>query len=394
MANPREGLKRPEPCAASSSRSPASSLDVWDAELFVLRGADRHDLVRRAHTLHSFLGATADVVLKDLAYSLNAELTPGGSRLALVAGSVAELQERLTAAAQRLADPARAQIKDTLGIYYFDRPLYPDGRLAILFPGEGAQYLNMLADLYPHFPEVKQSFDDADRLADRASQRHRHAFSRVFLVADDASPDEIMEAERALRQLDNAMLSVLLADWAMFRLLSRLGLKPAAVAGHSMGEMAALAAAGCIDGTALVLEQIVASIKTLLSKETAGEMPGAVLLAVGAGKDLVGKIIGDSPGRGVFLAMDNCPHQSVVVGPATQMAAVEADLQARRTYAWRGMCCAGPRASCTSCSGRSRSVPPTPPSIPARRDGSFRPNPQPFVFRRWSTMPPRSSSRG
>ena len=80
MANPREGLKRPEPCAASSSRSPASSLDVWDAELFVLRGADRHDLVRRAHTLHSFLGATADVVLKDLAYSLNAELTPGGSR--------------------------------------------------------------------------------------------------------------------------------------------------------------------------------------------------------------------------------------------------------------------------------------------------------------------------
>lgn len=330
IASPREGLERREARAASSPPSPASSLDVWDAELFVLRGADRHDLVRRAHTLHGFLGATAGVALKDLAYSLNAELTPGGSRLALVAGSVAELQERLTAAALRLADPARAQIKDTLGIYYFDRPLYPDGRLALLFPGEGAQYLNMLADLYPHFPEVKQCFDDADRLADRASQRHRHAFSRVFLVAEDAPADEIVEAERALRQLDNAMLSVLLADWAMFRLLSQLGLKPAAVAGHSMGEMAALAAAGCIDGTAYLMEQIVASIKILLSKETAGEMAGAVLLAVGAGKDLVGKIIGDSPGRGVFLAMDNCPHQSVVVGPATQMAAVEADLHARR----------------------------------------------------------------
>jgi malonyl CoA-acyl carrier protein transacylase/phosphopantetheinyl transferase len=300
----------------------------WDAELFVLRGADRDDLVRRADTLNNFLSATSDVVLKDLAYSLNSALASGGSRLALVAGSMAELQARLTAAVQRLADPARAQIKDSLGIYYFDRPLYREGSLALLFPGEGAQYLNMLADLCPHFPEVKQSFDHGDRLADRASPADRPAFSRVFLVADNAPPEERAEAERALRELDHAMFSVLLADWAMFRLLSKLGLKPAAMAGHSMGEMAALGAAGCIDGDALVLEQIVAAMTVLLSRETTGELAAAVLLAVSAGKDVVGKIIGDQGGN-VFLAMDNCPHQSVVVGPPPLMAAVEAELLAR-----------------------------------------------------------------
>src|SRR5438552_1813781 len=301
----------------------------WDAELFVLRGADRDDLLRRADTLHSFLSATSDVVLKDLAHSLNTDLAPGGSRLALVAGSVAELQGRLTTAAQRLTDPSRTQIKDTVGIYYFDRPLYPEGSLALLFPGEGAQYLNMLADLCPHFPEVKQTFDHGDRLADRASPPNRPAFSRVFLVADNAPPEERAQAERALRELDHAMFSVLLADWAMFRLLSKLGLKPAAMAGHSMGEMAALGAAGCVDGDALLLEQIVAAMTVLLSGETTGELAAAVLLAVGAGRDVVGKIIGDQSGK-VFLAMDNCPHQSVVVGPPLLMAAVEAELLARR----------------------------------------------------------------
>src|SRR5262249_8060649 len=141
---------------------------------------------RSIKSLQAFLQHNPEVSLLDLAFSLHTELKPGGSRLAVVASSTDELQSRLTGACERLSDPNRKQIKDAVGIYYFEQPLYLQGGLAFLFPGEGAQYLNMLSDLCPHFPEVKQCFAEADRLADRSAQAGRRTFSRVFLVPEAA----------------------------------------------------------------------------------------------------------------------------------------------------------------------------------------------------------------
>ena len=323
MFNLREELGKTE--GSLFLRPIATPEHSWDTELFVLRGQDREDLGRRVQTLQDFLHRNSETNLKDLAYTLNADLAAGGNRLALVAGSAAELQMRLTTAAQRLADPTRSQIKDAVGIYYFDRPLHPEGGLALLFPGEGAQYLNMLGDLCAHFPEIKQCFDDVDRVA--AAQPSGRAFSPLFLVPNNASVEERAEAERTLRQVDNAMFSILLADWAMFQLLSQLGLKPAAVAGHSMGELAALWAAGCVDVHAMVLEQISAALNILISR---GGTAAVVVLAVGAGKSVVEKIIGEKAGPGVFIGMYNCPHQSVLIGPPRLIKLVEAELLARR----------------------------------------------------------------
>src|SRR5206468_700232 len=86
-------------------------------------------------------------------------------RVGLVAESVEDLVSRLDAIAPRLADPSRSAIRDARGTYFWDRPLGRSGGLAFLFPGEGSQYPGMLADLCPHFPEVRALFDTADRLA-------------------------------------------------------------------------------------------------------------------------------------------------------------------------------------------------------------------------------------
>ncbi|HMF19508.1 MAG TPA: 4'-phosphopantetheinyl transferase superfamily protein [Gemmataceae bacterium] len=303
----------------------------WDTELVVMRGEDRTDLCRAIQSLQEFVRDQSEVSLLDLAYSLNSELKPAGSRLAIVARNTDELQSRLASARERLADPKRKQIKDAVGIYYFEEPLYPQGGLAFLFPGEGAQYLNMLSDLCPHFPEVAQCFAEADRLAAQGERfGGRRAFSRVFLVPASAGSEEKAEAEKALRELDNAMFSVLMADWAMYQLLLQLGLKPWAMAGHSMGELAALWAAGWMEGSAILLDNIVAAMNDLLAHEKTGKPAEAVLLAVGAGNSIVGKIIQEKAGTKAFLAMDNCPHQCVVVGLPGPMAAIEAELQSRR----------------------------------------------------------------
>src|ERR1043165_9030870 len=246
---------------------PPTQATAWDSELFVLQAADRAGLRQRVQELMSFLEACPDVVLKDLAFTLNTNLTPGGSRLALVAGTTAELRSRLTRAGERLAEERVKQIKDVSGIYWFEEPLALQGKLALLFPGEGAQYLNMLSDLRPHFPEVCEVFEQCDRWA---TLQQRQPLSRFLFVAPDASPEERTSAETELRQLGNAMFSVMLADWALYRLLEQLGVKADAMAGHSMGELAAVWAAGCLDEGERLLTRTITTLDNLERHERTG----------------------------------------------------------------------------------------------------------------------------
>ena len=132
--------------------SPASFR--WETEVLVLRGDDRAELRQRVQALVDYLTRNPSIELKDLAFTLNTTLAQGGSRLAVVAESVADLQSRLGRAVERLDDSRCRHIKDSRGCYFFEQPLGPQGKLAVLFPGEGSQYLNMLADLLPHFPEA------------------------------------------------------------------------------------------------------------------------------------------------------------------------------------------------------------------------------------------------
>ena len=100
--------------------------------------------------------------LTDLAFTLNSDLPPGGSRLALVAATAADAVTGLERALQRLDDPRCTQIRGASGRYFTDEPLHPGGKLAFLFPGEGAQYLGMLGDVRLAFPEVDTFFAECD----------------------------------------------------------------------------------------------------------------------------------------------------------------------------------------------------------------------------------------
>ena len=120
--------------------------------------------------IQQYLEGVPQVSLKDLAYTLNMELQQP-YRVAIVASSVDDLGKKLERALQRLSDPQRQQIKDREGIYFFEEPLSQDGKLAFLFPGVGAAYVNMLSDLCLHFPEVRSCFDLADQLFSLVNSR-------------------------------------------------------------------------------------------------------------------------------------------------------------------------------------------------------------------------------
>jgi len=297
----------------------------WETEAFLLRAEGRSELLELIRTLADYLRRTPSVALVDLAFTLNTSAGARGRCLALVAGSPADLLARLERAAGRLADPACRQINDSQGIYYAEEPLCAQGRLAFLFPGEGAQYLNMLRDLLPWFPECREHFDRCDRVSLSAGKR-QEPLSRSIFLPESASPEERRRAEADLSRLDNGTASVMTANWAMYLVLRQLALRPDAVAGHSCGETTALAAAGCIDVDDHLLMQLFALGHVLQQEENAGSMADAALLAVGAGRRQVAQWL-DGISADAFIAIDNCPHQTVVSGTVAAVEVLEQRLQ-------------------------------------------------------------------
>jgi acyl transferase domain-containing protein/phosphopantetheinyl transferase (holo-ACP synthase) len=306
----------------------------WDSEVCILEAGSRATLIAQARELVQTLEARPEVSLTNLAFTLGQSL--GGieqpQRLAIVATSCGGLREKLEQAIPKLQDENCRRIKTMSGIYYEGDPLGRDGKVVLVFPGEGAQYPHMLADLCLHFPEARAVFDRIDRLY--ADHPRGHLLSDWVYPRPSFSDAERLQTEQRLMDLDMAVESVLTANGAMYAVVSRLLGRVDAMLGHSTGEHSAAMAAGALDvdtdeRLARFCHGLHASYDDAASRH---EVPGAVLLAVGGDADNVRRIAAEAGGE-LHLAMDNCPHQAVLVGEAR---AIE---QARGIAVGEGLMC-------------------------------------------------------
>ena len=293
--------------------STPDSLMPWASEVVILSGETRAEVVDRVQDLLARLEGSHDLALADVSYSLNVPLSEGSARLAVVATDLDDLRTKLRQALGSLEDPKRERLRDVRGIYYAETPFGPDAKLAFVFPGEGSQYLGMLADLCTHFPEVRERFD----LVDRIFQGH----SRNFVPSDFIFPrpvfteEERRAAEARLWQMEGAFEAVLTADWAIYELLRKLGIAPHALLGHSTGEYAAMRASGMMPlPTDAAVVHFARSLNDLYYRQGAKEgVASSALVALGAEAESVREALGEDAGK-LYIAMDNCPHQTVVVG--------------------------------------------------------------------------------
>lgn len=285
----------------------------WDSEIFIFQGDSREALIKQAQQVQDYLSKTPSVEPKDLAYTLNSLLGQMPYRLAIIASSLQELEKKMSKAFKRLADPHCARIKSRDGIYFFEKSLRNNGKLAFLFPGEGSQYVNMLSDLCIHFPEVRRRFDQIDEIF--------IGHSRDYLPSDLIFPcPAFSEAERKaaderLWKMDAAIEAVLTANDALFDLLSHLKIHPDVVLGHSTGEYSSMRASGILNLTdgpdhGQYLLQLNQKHEQLAAENG---IPHAFLVAVGTDSAQVASIIDRVNGE-LYIAMDNCLHQTVVVG--------------------------------------------------------------------------------
>jgi phosphopantetheine--protein transferase-like protein len=283
---------------------------AWDAEVCVLQAASRAELVERVADLAGVLKENENIVLKDLAFTVNAEAPlSDGSRLAIVAASVGELRARLTDACEKLGDPRCRRIRDARGIYFFDEPIGRHGKVAFLFPGEGAQYPQMLADVCMHLPEARAWFD----LMDRAFVDHVRGYLPSELVFPSEGADS---GDSRLWSMDGAVETVFAANQALLAVLTRLDIRPDMIAGHSSGDYSALLAAGslAIAGDDQLVEHIRALNAVYEAFAVRDEIPKASLLAVGSvDTEVVARVLDEHAGE-LAVALDNCAQQIVLCG--------------------------------------------------------------------------------
>ncbi len=301
------------------AKLPLDHLPPWETEVCILEGESPAAVVEQALRLVERLEPPAATFsLADLAYTLNcgSERKANVARLAIVATSLDDLRTKLHRAVDKLQQPDCRRIKDISGIYYEAEPLGRDGKIVLVFPGEGAQYPNMLADLCLHFPEVREAFDRADRSDD--DEVRGYVTSDWVFPRPAFSEDERRAADEHLMQMDIAVEAVLTANRAIHELLQRIGLRPDACMGHSTGEYSAAHAAGVL---VVENEEQFMAIRRGMRRcysaaESRDDLPKAVLLAVAADRDRVEAIARETEGE-LFVAMDNCPHQAVLVGERT-----------------------------------------------------------------------------
>jgi len=115
-------------------------------------------------------------------------------------------------------------------------------RVAMLFTGQGSQYLNMLRQLASDEPVVTETFREADEVMAPLLGRPL----TDYLFVEPKGPLEEEAFNDALRQTAITQPAVLTTDIALLRLLATYGVVPDMVMGHSLGEYGALVAAGAI----------------------------------------------------------------------------------------------------------------------------------------------------
>ncbi|HEU4410568.1 MAG TPA: acyltransferase domain-containing protein [Polyangiaceae bacterium] len=186
--------------------------------------------------------------------------------------------------------------------------------VVFVFSGIGSQWAGMGRSLYASEP--------AFRAAIEACDEHVRSYAGWSLVAALISP----EHERRLFESDVAFPAIVSVEIALAALFRSWGVEPAAVVGHSVGEVAAAHVAGALslaDAMRVICAQG-AQIKRLRGQ-------GAMALVARPWAE-----VGPWPaGRALFRAIDMGPRSCVVAGAPAEVDALVAELSERETFARR-----------------------------------------------------------
>jgi acyl transferase domain-containing protein/NAD(P)H-dependent flavin oxidoreductase YrpB (nitropropane dioxygenase family)/NAD(P)-dependent dehydrogenase (short-subunit alcohol dehydrogenase family)/acyl carrier protein len=229
-------------------------------------------------------------------------------RLAVLADSDKEARDKVIALkpleiAAPIPDKDRRSF-ERQGIYLAP-DLQPEHPLALVFAGQGTYYAGMGKELYDAFPPIRQWMD---RLAEVADFDLLH----LLFYSRDENLQRTLWQQPALFTL----------NYSVMRYLLDLGLRPAAMAGHSLGELVALSVAGVFsyeDGFRIVH-------KRAQCMDKAGDIQGdpGTMMAVNVPLDILEEKV--AAHENVYFTNYNSPRQVVLGGGTKEVSAFQEEL--------------------------------------------------------------------
>ncbi|MCX5115055.1 SDR family NAD(P)-dependent oxidoreductase [Streptomyces sp. NBC_00378] len=285
-----------------ASRAPALRTP---AVPWVLSAKTEQALAAQAERLHAHLRDHFDIPLADIGYSLALTRTAFNHRAAVVAGEHADFLAALESLAE--GTPSAAVVSGTAG--RSSRPVF-------VFPGQGAQWFGMAVGLLESSPVF------AARMAECAAALEPYVDWSLLDVVRGASGAPGLDRVDVVQPVLWAVMVSLAEVWRSF------GVRPAAVIGHSQGEIAAAAVAGILTlGDA-------AKVVALRSRAIIALAGRGGMVSVAQPAAWVREKIAAWDGR-ISIAAVNGPSSVVVSGDPEALGELVTDCQANEIRARR-----------------------------------------------------------
>ncbi|MBC8953494.1 type I polyketide synthase [Xenorhabdus sp. PB62.4] len=266
------------------------------AELITLSSKSREGVIKTAEALSRFLSTDVHTkALSDIAYTLQVGRGEYEYRTSFVAGNTEELNAALSG------------VKEINTIAEISSDHIPG--IVLMFPGQGAQYINMARDLYNELNIFRMQLDECHEYL-----LEHFGINLLALLYDEKS----QESAEKLRNTQFTQPVIFAVSYSLARTLEALGIEINAMIGHSIGEYVAAAMAGVMTlDEALKL----VAVRGLIMQECE---PGA-MLSVSAGRKDIEPYLTDE----VTLATVNSSSACVIAGPQVEVEKVQQDLLAQ-----------------------------------------------------------------
>jgi acyl transferase domain-containing protein/acyl carrier protein len=250
-----------------------------------------------------------DRPLADVAYTLSLGRRPFPHRVAVVAHSLEEAAARLERRDPRSSAAAAPRATETPVVF--------------LFPGQGAQYVQMARGLYTREPRLRARIDE---LSVALQAEVGWDLRTLLFPAVDADAATLEAATARLRQTEVTQPALFVIALALAEQWLAWGVTPRAMLGHSIGEYVAATLAGVFTWRDAL--RLVAARGRLMQQCAPG-----VMLAVPLGEAAVRSLLTECPD--VEVAVLNTPASTVVAGPDAAIAHCEAVLAAAQVTGQR-----------------------------------------------------------
>ena len=169
-------------------------------------------------------------------------------------------------------------------------------QLAIVFPGQGSQSLQMLADISEQYPQVEQTFQEASLALGYD----------LWDLVQHGQADDLNRTDRT----QPALLAASVALWRVWQ--ANNGITPNYFAGHSLGEYSALVCSGAIDFIDAIK---LVELRGQYMLEAVPQGTGSMAAIIGLADDLIAKACLEGAGDQVGAPVNfNSPGQVVIAG--------------------------------------------------------------------------------